>query len=168
MPSYRNPSPKPPVTDPEVSPRPDGIAGKILPYKFAPIAIRRDLIKYFLAKERRPVVMNMMLYISGIDKKTGRLSEPTDEQRTACAEKGTDCGGHVILLTGYDPKTGDYTFRNSWGAQWGEGGYGRMSEKYLMENCEACSYLGRLGKMDAASRSMIVNATHGWSATVAK
>lgn len=168
MPSYKNPSPKPPVTDPEVSPKPEGIAGKTLPYKFSPTVIRRDQIKYFLAKERRPVVMNMMLYISGMDKKTGRLNEPTDAQRAACAEKGADCGGHVILLTGYDPKTGDYTFRNSWGAQWGEGGYGRMSEKYLMENCEACSYLGRLGKMDAASRTMVVNATHGWSAAVGK
>lgn len=168
MPSYTNPSPKPPVTDPEVSAMPEGLEGKVLPYKFTPTAIRREQIKNFLAQERRPVVMNMMLYISGIDKKTGRLTEPTDAQRTACAKTGADCGGHVILLTGYDPKSGDYTFRNSWGAQWGEGGYGTMSEKYLMENCETCSYLSRMDKMDAASRAMIVNGSHGWSATVSK
>ncbi len=33
------------------------------------------------------------------------------------------CGGHAMLITGYDDARGAYRVLNSWGADWGDGGY---------------------------------------------
>ena len=166
LPSLPAHTPVPPVLDADVALAPAGIYGKLLGHAFAPQAIRRGEIKDFLVNERRPVVMNLMLYMSNIDGKTGRISDPSEAQRKACFSAGTDCYGHVVLLTGYDPASGDFFFRNSWGASWGEAGYGRISGKYLMENCESCHYISRLPSFDAGSRAMVVNSSYGWSATL--
>lgn len=157
-------TPKPPLTDPDLGAPPAGIYGRLLPYRFAPVAVRRSEIKEFLAKERRPVVMNLMLYTGNIDNSTGRLADPTPAQRAQCFSKGDNCGGHVVLLTGYDPAAKEYLFRNSWGTAWGKDGFGRLTEKYLDENCECCHYLGQLKNLDAGGRAMTVNASYGWSA----
>lgn len=159
-------TPVPPVLDPDVALAPAGIYGKLLGYGFAPQAVRRSEIRDFLVKERRPVVLNLMLYMSNIDGRTGRISDPSPAQRQACFSSGKDCYGHVVLLTGYDPSSGEFVFRNSWGASWGDSGYGRISGKYLLENCESCHYINGLASFDAGSRAMVVNSSYGWSATL--
>ena len=126
--------------------------------------MRRSEIKYFLAKENKPVVINLMIYMANIDNASGRISDPSGAQRQNCFASGADCGGHVVLLSGYDPAAAEYIFRNSWGAAWGDGGFGRISENYLLENCESCHYLEQLKTLDPASRSMVVNSSYGWSA----
>jgi hypothetical protein len=165
---WRNPAPRPPVTDAEVGVPPQGIAGKVLGYKFAPQAVRRAEIKYFLAAERRPVVINLMLYFKDVAASgpAGRLTQPSPDQRNECAASGDNCGGHVVLLTGYDPKTSEYIFRNSWGPGWGDGGYGRVPEKYVLEDCEACGHIAGLPGFGADDRTMIVNSSYGWSAVL--
>jgi C1A family cysteine protease len=40
-------------------------------------------------------------------------------------------GGHAVLAVGYDDHTQRFTFRNSWGARWGDQGYGTMPYPYL-------------------------------------
>ena len=45
-------------------------------------------------------------------------------------------GGHEVLLVGYedDPREkggGRFIVRNSWGAEWGDGGYGAVSYAYV-------------------------------------
>lgn len=41
-------------------------------------------------------------------------------------------GGHAVAATGYDEDGQYLTVRNSWGGQWGDGGYGRLSyESFL-------------------------------------
>ena len=44
-------------------------------------------------------------------------------------------GGNVILLVGYKQLNGKlyFIFRNSWGATWGDQGYGYISADYLRE-----------------------------------
>ncbi|MEI7527715.1 MAG: C1 family peptidase [Elusimicrobiota bacterium] len=159
-------TPVPPLLDPDVGAPPAGIFGKALGYSFAPQAVRRSEIKDFLMKERRPVAVNMMFYMDNIGA-GGRLSDPTEAQREKCftTDQG-NCYGHVVLFTGYDPAAGELTFRNSWGAGWGDAGYGRMSEKYLLENCEGCHYLPRLASFDQGTRTMVVNSAYGWSAAL--
>ena len=157
-------TPVPPLTDPDMGIPPAGIAGKVLGYRFSPVAVRRSEIKDFIAKERRPVVMNLMLYTGNIDNASGRLTDPTESQRQQCFSAGDNCGGHVVLLTGFDAASGEYVFRNSWGASWGNAGFGRLSEKYLLENCEACQHISRLGTLDQSWRAMVVNSVYGWSA----
>lgn len=156
-----------PVTDPDVAVPPAGIYGKVLGYAFTPQAVRRAEIKDFLAKENRPVAVNMMVYMDNVDQASGRISDPTEEQRQKCfnTDKG-NCYGHVVLFTGYDRATGEMIFRNSWGASWGEAGYGRISEKYLLENCEGCHYLPGLANYNKSTQTMVVNSAYGWSATL--
>lgn len=42
-------------------------------------------------------------------------------------------GGHAICITGYDPKTRRYEFKNSWGSTWGNYGYGYLPDPYLRD-----------------------------------
>ncbi|HNW43652.1 MAG TPA: C1 family peptidase [Elusimicrobiales bacterium] len=157
-------TPVPPLTDPDLGLPPPGVAQKVLGYGFKPVAIRRSEIKNFLSAQRRPVVMNLMLYTGNIDNASGRLADPSGAQRRQCFTAGDNCGGHVVLLTGYDPAAKEYIFRNSWGAGWGAAGYGRVSEKYVAENCEACHYLADIPGMGQGMRALTVNASYGWSA----
>jgi len=41
-------------------------------------------------------------------------------------------GGHAVVAAGYDDTRDLLLFRNSWGAEWGEGGYGWMPFAYLV------------------------------------
>ncbi len=40
-------------------------------------------------------------------------------------------GYHAIVLTGYDDATMQFTFLNSWGKDWGNGGYGKMDYAFV-------------------------------------
>ncbi len=40
-------------------------------------------------------------------------------------------GGHAVMLVGYDDNSQNYIFRNSWGASWGDGGYGYLPYAYI-------------------------------------
>jgi hypothetical protein len=53
-------------------------------------------------------------------------------------------GGHCYLMIGYDSGARVFTFQNSWGADWGDGGYFRMSANdwstlFQSGNAEACA-----------------------------
>lgn len=50
---------------------------------------------------------------------TGRISVP----KGSWPAPG---GGHAMLIVGYDDADGTWLIRNSWGTQWGEGGYARV------------------------------------------
>ncbi|HVS94362.1 MAG TPA: C1 family peptidase [Mucilaginibacter sp.] len=40
-------------------------------------------------------------------------------------------GGHAVMAVGYDDTQGTFTLRNSWGTNWGMGGYFTMPYEYL-------------------------------------
>ena len=40
-------------------------------------------------------------------------------------------GGHAVLLRGYSDRTDTYRFRNSWGPEWGDRGYGIIPQAYV-------------------------------------
>jgi len=60
------------------------------------------------------------------------------------AERERILGGHAVVAVGYDDKlkvknasggestTGALLIRNSWGGEWGEGGYGRLPYEYIL------------------------------------
>ena len=61
--------------------------------------------------------------------------------RTSRLQVGRDDGGHAVLLLGIDP-IGRVVFRNSWGVDWGELGYGYMTVPYLMAHIQQGMTIG--------------------------
>jgi hypothetical protein len=45
--------------------------------------------------------------------------------------KASPIGGHAIVIVGYDDKQQRVKFVNSWGAGWGQGGFGYLPYKYI-------------------------------------
>lgn len=55
------------------------------------------------------------------------------------AQKPLADGGHAVTIVGYKSASGRiedavFMFKNSWGAQWGQGGYGMVTYEYLSKN----------------------------------
>ena len=40
-------------------------------------------------------------------------------------------GGHAVVVVGYDDAKGMVLLKNSWGALWGQNGYGMLPYEYL-------------------------------------
>jgi C1A family cysteine protease len=49
-------------------------------------------------------------------------------------------GGHAVCAVGYDQSEGRFLVRNSWGAQWGMGGYFTMPYQYLTDPMLAADF----------------------------
>ncbi|HLW75830.1 MAG TPA: C1 family peptidase [Bryobacteraceae bacterium] len=46
----------------------------------------------------------------------------------------TSMGGHAVMAAGYDDASQRFLVRNSWGAEWGMGGYFTIAYKYLTDS----------------------------------
>ena len=55
--------------------------------------------------------------------KTGNIPFPQSGDKVV--------GGHAIMAVGYDEKKKRLLIRNSWGEDWGEGGYGTLPDAYI-------------------------------------
>jgi C1A family cysteine protease len=44
-------------------------------------------------------------------------------------------GGHAVLICGYDLDSHRFLFKNSWGANWGQDGYGWLGFDYMRDFC---------------------------------
>jgi C1A family cysteine protease len=82
-------------------------------------------LKHALARDR-PVVFGISVYASFESAEvaaTGTVPMP---------KKGEVClGGHAVLAVGYDDRTKSVLCRNSWGADWGNGGYFTLPYAYV-------------------------------------
>ncbi len=78
-----------------------------------------------------PVTVALPLHYDGWnnDKEPVFYNEELDK---ACEDdKDDQCGGHAIVLVGYDLEKRTFRFKNSWGADWGYDGYGLMEFAYV-------------------------------------
>jgi hypothetical protein len=100
----------------------------LLPYKIKPVFIEKEKIADFILVQKKPVVFNVLWCPTAIDA-AGDFRMPTEND-------AKDGQGHVILLVGFDKKTGRFLFRNSWGDQWGKKGYGSIPEEYVVKYYE--------------------------------
>lgn len=61
---------------------------------------------------------------------TGELTL-TPEMKEDCQKTPKNCDGHVVLVVGYDLNKRIFTFKNSWGKDWGANGYGTIPFDYI-------------------------------------
>jgi len=82
---------------------------------------------------RHPVSFGFTVYESFEDlegvESTGVMKDPKENEKVL--------GGHTVLLCGYDDSKQLFLVRNSWGKEWGEGGYFWMSYNFLLS--KSCS-----------------------------
>ncbi len=76
--------------------------------------------------EGLPFVFGFAVYEHVMDAataRTGRIRLPRRQERML--------GGHAVLAVGYRDRDRTLIFRNSWGAPWGDAGYGEIPYAYL-------------------------------------
>lgn len=88
-----------------------------------------ELIKA-LSHRKNPVSFSMLGHPDTWETKTGEL-KLTKKMKEECQKKLVKCGGHSILVTGYDMDRKVFTVKNSWGENWGNRGYGTISFDYI-------------------------------------
>jgi C1A family cysteine protease len=111
---------------------PEEVLNKIISLeKFSLIKIPKntnEIIK-FLAKEKRPVTLGLMLNKEGWSN-SGEVVY-SDLYREECLKNSKNCGGHIVTITGYDLDKKIFFFKNSWGEEWGQQGYGTVAFEYV-------------------------------------
>ncbi len=79
-------------------------------------------------RQGRPVVITLKVFPDTWEDELVTYDDAINEK---CETGVYACAGHAILLTGFDTKTKEFTFKNSWGESWGDAGYGRASFDYV-------------------------------------
>jgi hypothetical protein len=74
-------------------------------------------------EDRRPIVVTVRFVPLAWLASGGEIDAAAD---------ATSIGGHAVLATGVDDDD-RVRFKNSWGEDWGDGGYGTMTRRYLDE-----------------------------------
>lgn len=103
----------------------------VRPYKMKYYQLRyRDIesIVETISSKKQSVVISLPVNHNGWHSDTG-LAEYNEELDKECKAEPSKCGGHSILVTGYDLDKKIFTFKNSWGDDWGKEGFGHVSFK---------------------------------------
>lgn len=79
----------------------------------------------------------------------GGLVTHSQELEDQCQVEADLCGGHTVLLTGYNEKDQVFYFKNSWGTGWGVKGYGRMPYDFVKNWSYGSFYTAEVKRLDA-------------------
>jgi subtilisin-like proprotein convertase family protein len=82
-----------------------------------------------LAEGKEPMTINVAVNRSGWAD-DGQVHY-TEQMRQDCIDKKVECGGHSIVLTGYDMDKQVFFFKNSWGQAWGKDGFGTITFDFI-------------------------------------
>jgi len=98
-----------------------------------------------LAQHRAPVTVSILghrdMWAQTV--KDGNLFL-TKEWKRQCQSEPKLCSGHAALIVGYDLRKKLFIFKNSWGEEWGNSGYGTIPFEYMDQMSERKFLTGRL------------------------
>lgn len=94
-------------------------------FTFSVLSKDTNEIIRFLATHKQPLTMSVAVNFNGWPN-TGDVYH-NEELRQECLSNPTECGGHSILITGYDLDKKVFFFKNSWGHNWGHEGFGTIT-----------------------------------------
>jgi len=101
-------------------------AHRIAEYYRVPALRQQYMAKAALARGL-PVICGILVYESMMTPEvaeTGKVPYPVHAPDLLV-------GGHAIVLVDYDDMRDVFIFRNSWGEDWGDGGYGTLPQSYI-------------------------------------
>jgi hypothetical protein len=103
-----------------------------------------DLVKS-LAHRQAPVTASILghPHTWSNSRSTGELVL-TSDYKAECKKKLKNCSSHAVLIVGYDLNKRVFTFKNSWGEDWGAKGYGTISFDYIDQMSERKFITGQL------------------------
>lgn len=93
------------------------------------------VVKRVLSVERRPIACSICVYASfenAVTTQTGTVCLPAAHERCL--------GAHAVVLVGYNDDTEEVLFRNCFGTQWGNEGYGTLPYAYLANKVLAMDF----------------------------
>ncbi|OYU15134.1 MAG: hypothetical protein CFE37_07000 [Alphaproteobacteria bacterium PA4] len=99
----------------------------MLPYSYRIEDLQRRML-------RRPAVVGLALPHNAAGWRDDGLVEPVPGLVPSGEDAREDFPNHFVAVTGYDLRQQMFHFRNSWGADWGRGGYGRISFATMRTN----------------------------------
>lgn len=80
--------------------------------------------------QKNTVVVTLKLAPPYIDDATGTVTYNASIDKE-CSSGKIACGGHAVLLVGYDDEQKVFIFKNSWGKKWGHEGYGLVTFEHI-------------------------------------
>ncbi len=102
-------------------------------------------LKEALASGREILISVPVYDNTGWNSVTHSVTSPTNANPCSCGAGcgDTNClsGYHAVVLTGYDDSTMTFQFLNSWGKDWGDGGYGDFSYSFIQSYMDSGGYL---------------------------
>lgn len=66
-------------------------------------------------------------------RRNGEIPMPLPEEVERYNDDPSEFGGHAICVVGYDDRINRFKFKNSWGEDWGNHGYGTIPYDYLKD-----------------------------------
>lgn len=101
-------------------------------------AVQNQLLRYYAC----PTLVSVKASIAGGFPVVCGFSVPENMMSVACARTGivgyptareSIVGGHAIMLMGYNDVTQRLMFQNSWGASWGDRGFGYLPYSFFID-----------------------------------
>jgi C1A family cysteine protease len=100
-------------------------------------ATRHRALEYYRIRRvllhLRACLADRFPFVFGIAVHKSMLHRPTRHTGVVPVPTRRDAfvGGHAVMAVGYDHPKRQLIFRNSWGAAWGDGGYGYLPYRFL-------------------------------------